>query len=404
MVATIMVGTNLGSIPATLRRANERAIVGLLLRLGTASRAELAKAAGLSQPTIGKITSELLEQGLLRELDDEDAGAGGPPARVGRPGKKIRLDNEKPRFLAIEFDVKETRLAALPIATREEDAWEESFPTGDSPVAWKRLLKRAAARFGQHELWGAMVSAPGVIDEPQGRVLFSPNLHWAEQVSLTDWVQESTGLPARLVQEIRALALGHLAANPHVQDFLLVDFGQGVGGAMVKDGKLYQNPLPLNGELGHTPILGNARLCGCGARGCVETLMSRRGLLQSFAAAHPGKPADWPALVRHLSQEEVPEWLAGSLAAMGAVVAGALNLLGLRRVVLTGFLSELPESVTEHLAGAIRSGAMWARFGEVMCERAPRRRAAGLAGVGLDRLLVPVAHQEGWRSLSLTKD
>jgi hypothetical protein len=64
-------------------------------------------------------------------------------------------------------------------------------------------------------------------------------------------------------------------------------------------------------------------------------------------------------------------------------------VLGLRRVVITGSLTELPPVVMDHLARAVQSGAMWARFGEVECVAAPRRRAAGLVAMGIDRLVVP---------------
>jgi hypothetical protein len=33
---------------------------------------------------------------------------------------------------------------------------------------------------------------------------------------------------------------------------------------------------------------------------------------------------------------------------------------------------------------------MWARFGEVMVQAAPRRRTAGLVAAGLDRLVLPM--------------
>jgi predicted NBD/HSP70 family sugar kinase len=177
-----------------------------------------------------------------------------------------------------------------------------------------------------------------------------------------------------------------------------VDLGNGVGGAIVKGGKLYQSPLPLCGELGHTPVAGNRRRCGCGAQGCVETLLSRAGLLKSFAEAEPQQPQTWAALARSLERPGVPVWLAASLDSGAAVIAGALNVLGLRQVVLTGHLSELPASVTDYLRSAVNQAAMWARFGAIICETAPRQRAAGLAAAGMDRLLVPASHQEGIRS------
>jgi predicted NBD/HSP70 family sugar kinase len=159
-------------------------------------------------------------------------------------------------------------------------------------------------------------------------------------------------------------------------------------------GKPYANPLPISGELGHTPVLGNRRPCGCGAVGCVETLVSRRGLLESFAAAQPKQSPTWPSLIRHINQNGVVPWLASALDAAANTIAGALNVMGLRRVVITGSLTELPPAVVNHLSQAVQSGAMWARFGKIECESAPRRRTAGLVAVGIDQLVAPIGRAE----------
>jgi hypothetical protein len=84
-------------------------------------------------------------------------------------------------------------------------------------------------------------------------------------------------------------------------------------------------------------------------------------------------------------------WLADALDATGAIIAGAVNVLGLRHVVLTGCLTEFRGTVVEHLTAAIRSGALWGRFGEIVVQTAPRRRIAGLVAMGLDRLVLPLA-------------
>jgi glucokinase len=232
------------------------------------------------------------------------------------------------------------------------------------------------------------------VDERQGRVLFSPNLHWTEKADFSSLIQQVWRAPVVLVQEERALALGHQAADPTGEDFLLVDFGDGVGSASIIDGKLYTHPLPLSGELGHTPVLGNERPCGCGAVGCLETLVSTRGLMQSYAVAAPKAARTWAALAELVARQGVVPWLADALDATAVVIAGALNVLGLRRVVITGTLNELPPAVIAHLAEAISRGALWARFGEVRVEGAPRRRIAGLVAAGLDRLVVPMAESE----------
>jgi predicted NBD/HSP70 family sugar kinase len=213
-----------------------------------------------------------------------------------------------------------------------------------------------------------------------------------------------------LVQEERALAVGHHVANPECEDFVLVDFGEGVGGAVIVDGKPLANPLPISGEIGHTPVLGNHRRCGCGAVGCMETLVSTRGLLESFAASPGQRTVSWADLSGYISQNGIPAWLAQSLDAAAVSIAGALNVLGLRRVVITGSLTDLPSAVLAHLSQAIQNGSMWAKFGSVECVAAPRRRTAGLAAIGIDRLIVPdtrkndfTAANPGNRSLGLVK-
>lgn len=401
-----MLGIKTAALPASLRRTNQRTVISLLLRLGTASRADLAKAAGLSQPTAGKITSELLELGILQPAGSSasEEKANGSSPRLGRPGQLLRLDEDRRRFLAMELGVLQTRLAALPVAVKLQDEWTHRFATPGSPADWVRALTAISAQLPAEGLWGVLISVPGIVDEMSGRVVFSPNLHWLEKVPLAELVRTVWDLPVLLVQEIRALALGHLTAEPVREDFFLVDFGHGVGGAIVSDGKSYSPPTPLSGEIGHSPVAGNRRRCGCGAAGCLETLVSRRGLLDSFStsAGRTAAPLEWQAMVEHVAEHGLEPWLKETLDATARAIAGALNVLGVHRVIVTGSLTELPGCVLEYLGEGIRAGTMWARFGEVVCQSALRRRTAGLVAVGIDRLVLPAGDGSGARRPELS--
>jgi predicted NBD/HSP70 family sugar kinase/DNA-binding transcriptional ArsR family regulator len=453
-------------VPASMAQSNRRTLVRALQRLGSASRADLAKELGMSQPTVGKIVEALLMMGLIEEVKDQGSpggfargrggaiteldsvsglsregagvvdgtmattsgiwrerlasngrgregaadGAGrrrglaahgglgggdlrrGSP-RMGRPGRLLRLDGTRRRLVGIELGVTRTRVGLLALEGGTQDQWTVDWETGGSTDAWLRSMADAAKRLRVRGLRGAVMSVPGIVDEGAGRVLFSPNLHWTEGEDWPALLRRVWGVSTVLVQEERALALGHQVQAGGDGDFLLVDFGDGVGGAMVVGGQLYTGPLPLSGELGHTPVLGNRRRCGCGAVGCVESLVSQRGLLRSFAEARGGRKAVWAELAGAIEERGLPPWLKGALDAMATVIAGALNVLGLRSVVLTGSLTELPATVSQYLSDAIVRGAMWARFGAVRCATAPRRRAAGFVAVGLDKLLLPENRQ-----------
>lgn len=386
-------------IPSRMGQLNRRALLRQLQKLGKASRADLAKALGMSQPTAGKIVDELIEMDVLEEVAvalpeaGESSAEGDSISQLGRPGRQLRLNQSRAKFLAIHLGMNTTMLAGLNLGVAHEDQWLVTFdvPGTQSNQAklWEKKLQQAVKSLGSENFLGIVVSAPGVVDETANRILFSPNLHWTEKADLTAIVRRVWDAPVLLVQEERALALGHYMANPDCEDFLLVDFGEGVGGAIIVEGKPLTNPLPISGELGHTPVPGNVRPCGCGAVGCMETLISLRGLLESFSAAAPGVENSWRALCDYISQNGIKPWLAQALDPAAAAIAGALNVLGLRRVVITGSLTELPPIVMQYLSHAVQNGAMWARFGRVECISAPRRRTAGMVAVGIDRLVVP---------------
>lgn len=420
--------SNMILLPARMAQSNRRTLVRTLQRLGLASRADLAKALGMSQPTTGKIVDELVAMGLLTEVGEsrtdepipeqyrnpKPTRTSSPPRpsrtpriphasvhpliqhrhpapRLGRPGRLLQLEDHQPRLVGIELGVTTTRVGLLPLTGRSRAEWNVEWPTDSSLEAWLQSMANATRQLHPPGLQGAVASVPGIVDESTGRVVFSPNLHWTEGASLPEHLSTLWNVPTVLVQEERALALGHCLNSREEEDFLLVDFGEGVGGAMVLGGRLYSGPLPLSGELGHTPVIGNQRRCGCGAVGCVESLVSQEGLLKSLAQARGRRGQSWEALIHTLEKEGLPDWLKETLQATAVVIAGALNVSGLRRVVLTGSLNELPPKVCGFLSEAIVQGSLWARFGTVVCEVADRQRALGLVAVGLDRVLLPEA-------------
>ena len=75
------------AIPASLRLANQATILEQLLGRKAASRAELAKATGMSKPTTGKIIDDLVTAGVVEEVKLVERGR----PSVGRPGKQVRL-------------------------------------------------------------------------------------------------------------------------------------------------------------------------------------------------------------------------------------------------------------------------------------------------------------------------
>jgi len=378
-------------IPTKMGQLNRRALLTCLQQVGAASRADLAKSLELSQPTVGKIADELIQFGIVDEACEPAKETPRSPLRskAGRPGRVLSLNRSTPRFLGIHLDVRETRFSLMPIHPRPVDRWDLVLPTARNHRDWTGLVRQARGYLESHDLLGIILSVPGIVDEGAGRVLFSPNIHWTEKVFLPAAFHEVSSLPVVIIQELRGLALGHRMLKATDEDFLAVDLSEGVGSAAIIAGRLYASQLPVSGELGHTPVQGNGRICGCGAAGCLETIISRRGLLQSWKEASPKRRTTLAELGSHIQKEGIPDWLEETLDRAGAVIAGALNMMGLRTVIVSGVLNDLPESVHRRFEEAVSSAALWQRFGTISCLFAPRHHTAGMIAVGLDRLVIP---------------
>jgi glucokinase len=128
-------------------------------------------------------------------------------------------------------------------------------------------------------LLGVGVGVPGLVDVVTGVTQFLPNLP-------TQWrlcpvgalLAERLRCPVRLLNDARAATLGELRFG-HGRDrpgatLVFFGLGTGVGGGVAIDGRLRLGPAGAAGELGHQTILPDGPACGCGSRGCLETLAS----------------------------------------------------------------------------------------------------------------------------------
>lgn len=140
------------------------------------------------------------------------------------------------------------------------------------------LVNALAASVGQRPAAVGM-GVPGLADVQRGVVKFLPNLptHWRD-VPARDVLAPRLGCPVYLLNDVRMATLGELTfgLGRDVPGVTMAFFalGTGIGGGVVIDGKLRLGPLGAAGELGHQTILPDGPQCGCGNRGCLETLAS----------------------------------------------------------------------------------------------------------------------------------
>jgi glucokinase len=130
----------------------------------------------------------------------------------------------------------------------------------------------------------AGIAVPGVVDEVTGVAVWSANVGFRD-VPLRDLLADRLGIPAALGHDVRAggLAEARLGAGRGERHVLFVAIGTGIAAAHVVNGRVLAGAHGAAGEMGHIVVRPGGPPCGCGARGCVESLASAAAIGRRYA-------------------------------------------------------------------------------------------------------------------------
>ncbi len=215
------------------------------------------------------------------------------------------------------------------------------------------LAKESRDPSGANRVAAVGVAVPGLIDEENGIALMSVNLEWKD-VPLRRLLQERLGVPAVVGHDVRTASVAEqlLGAARGSKDFLFLTLGTGIGAAVVLHGAVYVGAHDIGGEFGHMVVQPGGPLCGCGRRGCVETLASASAVVRRYRALTQA-PAD-------ISTRDVAERVqAGdpvarqvwreAIEALSMGIANYIALLDPERVVIGGGMADAGQMLFEPL-------------------------------------------------------
>ncbi|WP_433473844.1 ROK family protein [Spirillospora sp. CA-142024] len=283
-----------------MRELHRLHILRLLRERGPASRADLARATGLSRPTIASIVAELLETSAIRE-----AGKGSSHTRKGRPSQLLAVT--PPQGLVLSVDIGHTHVRTV-VADASGHVVQERVATFEQRLAVEQALDEAGgliAEVAAAAEVGATGNAGGVIGATVG--LPSPvgmtGRPFAARFGDLDPL-EFLGLDAytdqvRILNDADLGAVGEAAfgAGTPFGTFIYVKISHGVGAGLILGGRLYRGR-GYAGNIGHIRVVDDGDVCICGNRGCLETVASSAALIRALQPAHPGVSLGFTDLVR----------------------------------------------------------------------------------------------------------
>jgi predicted NBD/HSP70 family sugar kinase len=356
----------MGSPPGALRSLrdhNRRRVIEALGERGVASRADLARATGLSRSTVSSVVADLQRAGLVSER------SGGEPAEagVGRPPVMIALDRSAGAVAGVDFGHSHVAVALADLShTVIAELWRDldvDHAARDGLDAASDLFDQATQEAGiePSSVLGVGMGVPGPIHLPNQTVGSTSILPGWVGVDAGRELSDRLGLPVKVENDANLGALAELVfgAGRGVSDFAYITVSSGIGAGFVIGGRLHRGAGGTAGEIGHTGFNGTGRVCRCGNRGCLETTAAAGPIVAAVSAGR-GEPVTVPRVIELADAGDAlaQRVLADAGREIGVAVANLCNLLNPERVIVGGELSAAGDVLLVPIVQSLRRHAI----------------------------------------------
>ncbi len=330
----------------------KKEILRLCIENGSCSISDFSRELGSSIPTITKLVSTMLEEGLLRDEGKVGTKGGRRPSTYGlnpQAGFFVGVDISRQHFHIAICDFNGTLITFIPDIPFVLEANADSFKN----ICTKVREEVSGTGIDWDQVLGVGVSLSGRVNPEKG---YSLTYFVSDDIPMKNLFEQQLGKKVIIENDSRAMTYGeylNLGVDNKERDVIFVNLNWGLGMGMILEGKLYYGKSGFSGELGHFPILTNNIICRCGKVGCLETGASgsalhrmiieriREGRKSSLAPLYE-KTGDVPLsnILKALEQEDVLaiEGIEEVGSTLGRGLAGVINIFNPGLVIIGGRL------------------------------------------------------------------
>ena len=264
------------------RDINRDVVLERIRELQPISRVDLARASGLQPSTVSSIVEQLVRERWICE------GAMVKTARGRRPTLLSLNDN----LVILAADVRPTQAAVALVDLNGRFLERQLVSLGKDPergvASIAAVMQSFRERHPKQTIEGVGISMPGRVDPATNRLLLSPNLPW-HGFDVSKRLGELLGLGVQLENAANASLLSELwfGRVDGIRNVVLVTISEGIGAAILAEGRLISGQHGMAGEFGHICLDPEGPVCSCRARGCWEVFASSRAALRYYAELNP---------------------------------------------------------------------------------------------------------------------
>ncbi|MDA9556284.1 ROK family transcriptional regulator [Vibrio sp.] len=338
-----------------VKQLNGAAVYRLIDQEGPISRIQIAESSQLAPASVTKITRQLLEKGLIKEVAQQ-ASTG------GRRAISLTTDTSNFHSIAIRLGRDYIQLSLMNLDAQSVAHEYQHFTYNDASSLETGLLSHLNAFLTAHSdktqtIVAIGITLPGLVDPTNGIINYMPNTN-IENFELADKVRSAFSIPCFLSNDVKAMALAehYFGKTKDCQDSIVISVHRGTGSGIIINGDIFLGFNRNVGEIGHIQVDPLGEQCQCGNFGCLETIASNPAIVshinkkiqQGFSSSLENiDNITITDVCQHANQGDdlAKQALINVGNYLGKAIAITINLFNPQKVVLAGAITECEDII-----------------------------------------------------------
>ena len=338
-----------------IKETNRKKIIKLLLAKNEITKLDISRELDISITTVSTNITELKEEGIVEDVRSLESTG-------GRKAMAIKLNKNCRYSLGIALSPKHIKLSLINLKSEKIDALRVRHKNNNIDEIVQvvndniyEILQNNNIQITQ--LLGIGISIPGTVDSERG-IIKNCYLLNVKNYNLKEKF-EYLNVPIYMDNEANLSAYyEYLNKKDTVDNLLYVSITDGLGLGIIINGTIYRGSNNSSGEMGHTKINLDGKLCKCGARGCLEAYTSKNVLLELYndkLSDELDEIEDIEALEKAYDNgdEDAIQILKEYLYILGNGIVNLTMLLDPNSVVIGGEINNLISNEIEYLKEVI---------------------------------------------------
>lgn len=344
-------------------------VLRLIWREHQISRAEISRQLNLSRSTVTEIIKELLPTGLVAETGIGESSGGRKPI-------VLEFQDEAKGILGIDIGASHVSVVLTNLRGKLLFWKEKEHPVREDSEGTYKVIDELcnecflSLKYDAKKLLSIGVAVPSPVDPIHPEYLSETIIPAWHGKSGLERLREKYGVPVYLDNDANLGALSEhwWGAGRGVNDLIFIKISNGIGAGYILGGKLYRGAKGIAGEMSHMPIDPNGRLCGCGLRGCLATVISAWALkerIKTLSALYPESPLvkgeSGIIEIENAAVDNDPlaiQIVAEATTYLTSAITSLVNLMNPEMIIIGGSLSRLGELVLKPIRETMQATAL----------------------------------------------